>query len=296
MSIRSNLNKQKNTPKRIYALSLLGAAILGICILFASAFVWFQPDQLSLSDRYFPSSTPTLTPTSTLTPTPTSTPTPTFTSTPNITATQQAIQATSTSRAIQTTIANVDSQWNILFSDGFDTDKGHWVVGDDDGEYATIVREIENGVYKWDITAKKGFIGWISAYTKSVSDFFLTVEAQQTDGSRSSNFGLIFREDTKSNFYYFGIDKDGFFVSLHYNDKWIDVIDFTSSSAILPASPNRLTVIASGSHFTFLINDQFVANATDDRISRGTTALAIELHRADLQATFEFDSFELREP
>jgi len=63
-----------------------------------------------------------------------------------------------------------------------------------------------------------------------------------------------------------------------------------------PTTPNRLTVTANGSHFTFLINDQLVANATDTRIPRGTTGLAIQIHQSDRQATFEFDNFELREP
>ena len=184
-----------------------------------------------------------------------------------------------------------------MFSDGFDTNNSQWFVGDDNDDYAKIVRTIENGAYIWDATAKKGFITWESANTKSVNDFFLTVEAQQTDGSRSSDYGLIFRRDAiYRNFYYFGIDDDRFFVSLYYNDKWIDLIDRTSSGAIQPSSSNRLTVIATGSQFTFLINDQFVANTTDDRISLGKTGLAIELHRTDLQATFEFDNFELREP
>jgi len=184
-----------------------------------------------------------------------------------------------------------------LLSDGFDTNNDQWVVGDDDDGYATIVQTIENGAYIWEATAKKGFITWESANTKSVSDFFLTVEAQRTEGSRSSDYGLIFRRDAiYGNFYYFGIDNDRFFVSIYYNEKWIDIIDRTSSAAIQPSSSNRLTVIATGSQFTFLINDQFVANATDDRIPLGKTALAIELHRADLQATFEFDNFELREP
>jgi len=261
---------------------MLGAAAVGICILFIAAFIGFQPDQLSLSDRYFPS------------PTPTFTRTPTPTPTPNLTATQQVIQSTATAQAIQTTIANAGSQWNILFSDVFDTNKNQWATKTDD-EYATIVREVKNGKYKWDATAKKGFIEWITINTRSVSNFFLTVEAQRIDGS-SSDYGLIFRNDTKDNFYYFAIADEGFFVSLNYNDEWKDVIDWTQSSAIVPEAPNRMTIIAESSHFIFLINDQYVADVTDEHILKGTTALAIQVYEADLKANFEFDNLELRTP
>jgi len=276
--LSSNFGKQENPSRRFFALSLLGAAFTGICILFIAAFIWFQPDQLSLSDRYFPS------------PTVTSTRTPT----PNLTAMQRVIQATSTSQAIQTTIAHADRHWNILISDGFNSNKNNWELNNEDG-YAKITRTI-TGVYRWKATSKKGFHYYVTADTKSVGDFLLEVEAQKTEGTRSSDYGLIFREDTRGNFYYFGINDDSFFVSLNYNNKWIYIIDWISSSAITPTTPNRLTVTANGSHFTFLINDQLVANATDTRIPRGTTGLAIQIHQSDRQATFEFDNFELREP
>jgi len=287
---RSNPGKKESPTGRFYALSLFGMAFTGVCILFITSFFGFQPDQLSLSDRYFPS------PTATQTPTPSATPTNTPTPIPNLTATQRAIQATSTSQAIQTTIATVSSQWDALMSDSYTSNLNRWELGEDDDGYANIIRTIDSGVYKWDATSKKRFISWIKASTKSVGDFLLTVEIHRTEGTRSSDYGLIFRRDIGGNYYYFGINEYGYHVLLNYNNKWIDIIEWAPSSAILPESPNRLTVIAKGSHFTFLINDQFVATATDDRISQGITALAIKLHRADQQAVFEFDNFELKVP
>jgi len=86
--LSSNSSEKENSPKRFFVLSLLGTAFVGVCILFFVAFIWFQPDQLSLSDKYFPSPTITLTPsqTPTLTATnvPTQTPSPTPTLTPHV--------------------------------------------------------------------------------------------------------------------------------------------------------------------------------------------------------------------
>ena len=78
-----------STNRRTFALAGLSTAFAISCIFFLLAFRWFEPDQLSLSDRYFPSATATLTRTSTPTPTlpPTRTPRPTRTITPTSTIT-----------------------------------------------------------------------------------------------------------------------------------------------------------------------------------------------------------------
>ena len=122
------------------------------------------------------------------------------------------------------------------------------------------------------------------------------MDAQQTVGTADADYGLTFREDARNNFYYFGLDKSEFHVSLNYNDEWLDVITWTSSSAIHADAPNRLAVIANGSNFIFLINDQVVGEAVDDHIKTGAPGLAIQIHGADLQATFQFDNFEMRKP
>lgn len=278
-----NPTKENKGGRRVLNIFLLAAAFIATCILFFTAFNLFQPDDLSLSDIYFPS------------PTATNTRTPTPTPTPNMTATQQALWVTSTAQAIQSVIAK-SGQWNILSSDDFNDNANNWRIGINDDERVKINRAITNGKYKWDATSKKSFISRVTADTTSVTDFFLTVEAGRTEGSPSSDYGLVFRKDVKNNFYYFGINDDSFHVLLNYGDEWINIVEWTTSNAIRPGTPNRLTVIARGSHFIFLINDRVVADAADVHISKGTAGLAIQLYSADLQATFEFDNFELREP
>jgi len=274
---------EEDNSGRTFIWLILGVAAIGCGLIFAVAFIFFQPDAKSLVDRYFPS------PTATLTRTPTPTPT------PNLTATQRAVQFTATRGAIQTTIADANSQWNVLFSDTFDNNKNQWTTKTDD-DYATILRTIKDGKYKWDATAKKGFIERVGTDIKPVTDFSLTVEGQQASGSASSDFGLVFRNDAAENFYYFGVGKDGFLVALNYNNEWVDVVSWTTSTAIHQDGTNRLTVIAEGTHFIFLINDQVVADAIDEHVSKGTLGLAVQVYEPDLQAGFEFDNLELRVP
>jgi hypothetical protein len=43
-------------------------------------------------------------------------------------------------------------------------------------------------------------------------------------------------------------------------------------------------------------NDQYVAEAEDDRLSQGKAGIAIELVNTDDTAVFEFDNLETRAP
>src|SRR5262245_12323577 len=74
---------------------LLGIAALGCSLLFAVAFLYFQPNTQALVDQYFPSATATRTatprPTATSTPSPTLTPTRTLTPTATITLTPHVL-------------------------------------------------------------------------------------------------------------------------------------------------------------------------------------------------------------
>lgn len=183
-----------------------------------------------------------------------------------------------------------------MFSDSFDKNSSHWLTGVHDDEYAKIIRTIEGGKYEWDATSKKGSISWLFPDTKSVSDFYLAADVERLDNFDGSDYGLVFRKNAKGDFYYFGIDRGSFIVALHFNSGWSDLITWTKTTAILPDKKNRLTVIAQGSHFIFLINDSRVGEVSNDNIKNGTVALALQIHSENHQAIIAFDNFELRTP
>ncbi len=278
---------------RMFALAILLSTAGLTCLLFISAFVFFQPDQLSLSDQYFPSSTATLTPTHT--PTPTITLTPTNTSTPTITPTQTPDPKTATAQAFQSSAAS--NQWPIILSDGFEDNRNEWLVGNFDDTLAKDLRDITEGKYHWDTTSSDTFIKWSRAVAEPSSDLYLSADVRQVDGSNSTDFGLIFREDPDSSFYYFSINNDQqYSLYLRGKDGWKSIIDSTFTSAIVPWQSNRLAVLAEGDHIILFVNAQYIADVHDDSIPAGTTAFAIEMFNANEQARFEFDNFELREP
>jgi hypothetical protein len=294
---QSNLNPiEDDNSGRSLVWLILGIVVLGCGAVFVAAFLFFQPDTKSLMNRYFPSPTATFTQTPTSTPTNTPSPTLTSTPTPNMTTTAAALQATDTAMAYQATATNVAGTWRTLVKDTFDSNKNKWQIKPSDDAYALTNYEITNGKYTWDTTAHKAFIGWVTANTKSVSDFYLSADVKQPSGPDSADYGLIFREDTNSNFYYFGINEKGQYALYLYNKNWSTLLDLTQSELIHPGQANRLTVLGEGSHFVFFINDQYLTELTDDTIKSGTTAFAIELANANDHAIFEFDNFELRVP
>jgi hypothetical protein len=103
------------TGTRTLKLALLSSAVAIVCLLFLLMFTWFQPDQLSLADRYFPSPTATHTPT--LTPTPTITFTPTLTPTASATPTAYLwLTPAEDVTAVNDTFDRYKYNWDAYFS------------------------------------------------------------------------------------------------------------------------------------------------------------------------------------
>lgn len=281
---------------RTFVWLLLGVAAIGCGVLFAAAFFFFKPDAQALVDKYFPSPTATVTRTPTVTPS--ATPSPTLTATPtlNMTATAAALQATDTAMAYQTVAANAASSGRVIFKDTFDSNKNNWQIKQTDDDYALTTYEIADGMYTWDMTAHQPVISWITTSPKSLTDFYLSVEIKQASGPDSADYGVVFREDADSNFYYFGINEQGQYALYLYNEGWSTLVDWTQSDLIQPGEFNKITLIAEGSHFIFFINGQYLTDITDDSIRSGTAALAVELAEENDQAVFQFDNFELSTP
>jgi len=222
------------------------------------------------------------------------------------TATKQAVRATATAQAVRapatapacghdTTLA--PSHWRTVLCDTFDTNVNDWPGGEYSDERITGERSITAGKYRWETDALNDVIWWSIPDVASVSDFYLTVEARRISGVEDAQYGVIFRRADSNNYGLFKIEDSQYFkFSLRHEGEWTHVIDWTEAAAIRPGGTNRLTVLAEGSHFTFYINEQYVGEADDDRLSRGQLGLAIELADAGDTAVFEFDNFEMRAP
>lgn len=259
---------------RAFAWSILGIATAGCIVLCAAAFFFFQPDGQSLVDKYFPSPKPPI----------------------NLTATQQVLNATNTAQAFQSKATSVASELKVVLKDNFDSNKNRWDTGTSSDDRSKSIITMADGKYNWDISTYDFDINWEISNAKPVGDFITSVEAKQISGPETAEYGLLFRLNSDYYSYYFGINNKGeYFLDLYY-DNWSTLIGRTKSKLIHPNEANRLTVLAEGSHFIFFINDQFVAEYTDDRIKNGRMGLFSILDQSEQQAVFEFDNFELRAP
>ena len=214
------------------------------------------------------------------TPTPTSLPTPT------------PVPPTPT----PTAVAPVD--WPIVLYDSFDDNRNGWLLAPYDSELVTHSREIKNGVYLWKAEAKAGFISNRRPEGVKVgSHFYQAVVAQLVRGPDRASYGIIFRRPNKNNYYIFRInDRQEYAFHVRIDGELEAMLDWEYSSAIQPGEKNKIAVVAEGPQFTFLINDQLVAQAQDTRLEEGEAGVVIGLRNAGDTAEFWFDSFELRAP
>lgn len=221
-----------------------------------------------------------------------------LTATARIQATRDA-QAEATA-AVLTCIHNAaiaPFEWAVVMCDPFDNNVNDWYIGDYEGDRAIGNKRIEDGKYLWQAEAIDSVIWWTVPKITDLSDFYLTVQARRVEGPEKTQYGLIFRRADGDNYGLFKIrDSGDFKFSIRSDGKWFTVLDWAESTAIRPGETNRLTVRAEGSHYTFYINDQYVAEADEDRLLQGDVGLAIEMPDAGDECRFEFDNFEVREP
>ncbi len=180
-----------------------------------------------------------------------------------------------------------------IVSDSFNSNVNGWAMGSSSGEYATHSRSLINGKYHWVAEAHKGFTSTVRPNIETLSDLHLKVEAQLISGPENAAYGVILRR-IDGNYYRFAInDNQKYTFLLLYKDEWIKLIDWTTSSSIRPGQVNKIEVIAEGSHFILQINNQFINDVYDDRLTSGKPGLSISLYNAGDIGVFEFDNFKI---
>jgi hypothetical protein len=299
--------------RRYIGLSAVAVIVLaGIGFNIFKSQVPLMEEQLTPTETSAPIDTPTSTRTKTPTATPTrqrtSTSTPTRTITPsptaNLAATQRAMDSAATKETADDLIAHA-SRWSLKLSDTFINNNNSWSTSTIINEWGKGEIRVTDGKYRWTYSALKGSGSGYRIWknTVSLSDFYLAVDGQETGTSATGALGVVFRNNEAGDFYYFGINPKSqyYFISLYYDDEWsslIDItqIDYTNYPPIYSDKPNRLSIVARGSQFSFFINDQFAIEVTDDTLSYGPIGLAISGLNANEASVFEFDNFELRTP
>lgn len=206
-------------------------------------------------------------------------------------------QAKATTAARQVLLEET-RQWRVLISDTFDENLFGWITGEQTNpELASMSWSITGGKYRWQGKANSGFVWWVTPQSDVYTDFDLAASIQQDSQSNVGEYGLIFRQVSDNDYYLFEVNgSNEYALFLHSVDSWEALIDWTANPAISTNDPNRLEVIAKGAYFVFNINDTFVADYSDERLSQGAVGILVGLSNPGDEATWEFDDFELRVP
>lgn len=186
--------------------------------------------------------------------------------------------------------------WPIIAADDFDGGASLWRGNTFDDAYASGTSRIVGGKFRWEITARQGFLRRDVADTGPVSDFYAAIDVQMVDGPTDSQYGITFRDDGQ-NYYLFSVSETSdFSLQAWHKGDWVVLIDWTRSSKIQIGQANRIAVKATGSHFVLYINGAQVGETDDVRLNQGAVGVAVSMANAGDKGTFEFDNFELSAP
>ncbi len=190
------------------------------------------------------------------------------------------------------------ANWQVIMADGFEktSNPEGWYTGNVNTERTVGSRKVEEGVYRWKLRALQGTTWYSIPRNPKFQDFRLSIDAYKIGGGPTSFYCAAFRIVDSDNYYRFCVkETQEFKVDGRFKGKWTTIVDWTDSPAIRASETNRLSVSGVGSHFVFEINDQYVWDLEDYRLTYGTPGVAIEMGQGD-ETTFEFDNFALQRP
>ena len=190
----------------------------------------------------------------------------------------------------------IPAGWHQVLYDTFDSDAGGWPLGDQLTDVVDNRWSLSEGWYRWEATAHKVFSWNVLRNESTVSDFYLSVDARQVSGTDEADYGFVFRR-SEGKYYRFGIQETG----LYYFVRWVDgvqsvLIPWLPTSAVRAGEVNRIVAIGRGSHFTFYVNDQLIAEFDDAGIPSGSVGLDIGFDTPGAVAEVEYDNFILYTP
>jgi len=219
------------------------------------------------------------------------------------TQTEQAhVNATSTvvAQATRDAILAAKAEWSNLLQDSFEDNHLDWPVGLTQDHSLSVDSQISAQHYHWTVNVRNGnsYFNLIPTQGPLFSDFSAAVTIQFTDGSDDglAAYGIAFRH-VDNDYGFFGITKTGLFRVLEVHHTGVYQLWISDSAAIdrQPGASNRIAVVAVGSDFVFLINDQ-VAGQMHADIAPGQIGLGVDTIGSSPQASVDFSDFQINAP
>lgn len=184
--------------------------------------------------------------------------------------------------------------WMVLVCDTFDSQESVFPDESQDNQYANYTGATTEGQYQLNYTAKN-----FAAFTRtaitwfeiaSAQDFAVSVTGQMNTQFQEVSWGIGFRgSGEKDSYFLFSIYNDGTYAfEIFENRGWIPLISRRPFSGILPDQENKITVIAEGQSFRFLVNDEAV-NFFNGGLLEGLQLFLMVSVREGASVNFTFD-------
>lgn len=159
------------------------------------------------------------------------------------------------------------------------------------GRFLAKTEPFHSSFYKEDSLylqiKKQNYFAWTENPKFRYTDFILEadismISGEQTDADRvkiapSMASGFLFRQTNDDNFYYILVsDAQTVRMDVVFNGSPMTLIDWTSLPEMPKSNIFRLRIIARGSHFTIIVNEQWFAEAEDSTLASGKFSFACQ--------------------
>lgn len=185
------------------------------------------------------------------------------------------------------------NEWPLLVYEPFDDNQRGWTVGGN-GTYSRGERIIEEGRYRWQMTAIEGFVWWTAPISVSFDNFYAGVTIDKQDRI-AGDMSIVFRYVDGDNYYEFGLCDDVTQYRVYKETVGVRqaFIDCTAHPASNASGSNRLSVLAQTDRYLLFINDQYVTTIDDDDHTSGGVGVGLDMDEGQANV-FEFDDFVVR--
>jgi hypothetical protein len=200
-----------------------------------------------------------------------------------------AATATAQAQATDQAIVASASGWPARLQESFADDQRGWPLGPAQNQFLAVTTTLAGGRYDWlaainRLSDQGTYTNRVPAAGQPFGDFSASVTlqfVQRSDDSQTA-YGLVFRE-TDQSFGFFGLMPSGLFLIAHSHGSPASgpleqsMFDTQPPADTHPGVANRLTVVAIGSEFVFLVNnravDQMSLNLPAGSVGLGVQAL-----------------------
>jgi len=162
------------------------------------------------------------------------------------------------------------------FSDTFPSDNNAWFTGDNEfgsigyADGALHLRVKATSQDRASITRSR------AVDQLNLADLMVKVDVKNVAGPADARYGIIFRLVDPQNFYSFFINNAGQYRLGKARANRLELLkDWTTANPIKTGknAVNELAVLAQGSNFVLLVNNEIVAQVQDESLAQGSVAL-----------------------